>query len=180
MRLLDLLEPTGAVLRRIIPAIRSRAHERAHWDAVAEIDPVHRDDLVDDAGELTTSLGPFHLQRELGAIELIDDLFEDANEHDGLPACVLKLMKPEKHFARVEPVRAAGILSAARSERLRLLFCISERKAADSGDTVDEDCAVLIEMLEFAADTCKMCFGVTCSRGKREVWTADPARQVTR
>ena len=89
-------------------------------------------------------------------------------------------MKPEKHFARVEPVRAASILSAARSERLRLLFCVSERKATESGDTVDEDGAVLIEMLEFAADTCKMCFGVTCSRGKREVWTADPACQVAR
>ena len=35
-------------------------------------------------------------------------------------------------------------------------------------------------MLEFAADTCKMCFGVTCSRGKREVWTADPACEVAR
>src|SRR4051794_5218721 len=160
MRLLDLLEPTGAVLRRIIPAIRSRAHERAHWDAVAEIDPVHRDDLVDDAGELTTSLGPFHLQREFDAIELIDNLFEDADKHDGLPACVLKLMKPEKHFARVESVRAAGVLSAPRSERLRLLFCVPKRKATKSGDTVDKNDAVLIEMLEFAANTCKMCFGV--------------------
>ena len=73
-------------------------------------------------------LAPFHLQREFGAIEFVDDLFEDADEHDGLPACVLKLMKPEKHFARVKPVRAAGILSAARSERLRLLFRVAEKK----------------------------------------------------
>jgi hypothetical protein len=147
MRLLDLLEPTGAVLRRIIPAIRSRAHERAHWDAVAEINPVHRDDLVDDAGEFAGGLGAFHLQRKFMAVEFVSYPLEDADKHHGLSACVLQLMKPEKHFARVKPVRATSILSAARSERLRLLFCVSERKAADSSDAVDKDGTVLIKML---------------------------------
>ena len=61
VRLLDLLEPASAIFRWISPRIRGRAHEGAHWLAVAEIDPVHRDDLVDDAGKLARGLRAFHL-----------------------------------------------------------------------------------------------------------------------
>ena len=75
---------------------------------------LHRDDLVDDAGQLAAGLGALHLQREFGAVEFVGDPLEDADEHDGLLACVLKLVQPEKHFARVKPVSAADILSAAR------------------------------------------------------------------
>ena len=62
--LLDLFEPSSAILRRVVPGIGRGTDERARRLAVAEVDPVHGDDLVDDAGQLTAGLRALHLQRE--------------------------------------------------------------------------------------------------------------------
>src|SRR5262249_26235677 len=101
MRLFDLLKSPAAVFCRVCPLVRLRADEGAHGLAVAEVDPVHGDDLVDNAGELAAGLRAFHLKAEFSATELVDDALEDANKDDVLLARVLQLMQPHQHFSRV-------------------------------------------------------------------------------
>ena len=76
--------------------------------------PLHRYNLVNDAGESRGRfLGAFHLQRKFMAVEFVSYPSPGCRlTRRYFPACVLKLMKPQKHFARVESVRAAVFLSA--------------------------------------------------------------------
>src|SRR5262249_54078547 len=54
--LLDLLELSAAILRGEIPGIRIGADEGACRFAVAKVDPVHGDDLIDDRRQLARGL----------------------------------------------------------------------------------------------------------------------------
>ena len=69
MRLLDLVEAAAAILRGPVPLVRRGADEAARQHAVAEVDPVHGDDLVEDAGQLAPGAGAFELQAMLGPLK---------------------------------------------------------------------------------------------------------------
>ena len=88
IRLLELIEAAAAILRRIVPAVRRGADEAARQDAVAEIDPVIGDHLIDDRRQLAPGAGAFELQAMLGPIEVVDDGLEDAEkDHVDARAC---------------------------------------------------------------------------------------------
>src|SRR5262249_34407311 len=61
MRLLDLIEAASAVLGGIVPGIGQRANEGAHRCTIPEVDPLHGDDLVDDAGQLAAGARALYL-----------------------------------------------------------------------------------------------------------------------
>src|SRR6516162_7953764 len=73
LRLLNLLEPASAIFGGVAPGVRRRAHEGACWRAVAEVDPLHRDDLVDDAGQLAASLASLDLRLPSCDVEIVDE-----------------------------------------------------------------------------------------------------------
>src|SRR5262245_35508289 len=177
---LDLFEPSSAILSGVVPGIGGGTDERARRLTVGEVDPVHGDDLVDDTGQLTTRLRALHLQRELRTIEFVDNLFEDADEDDVRFACVLQLMQPRQHLTRMQSVRAAHVLGAARSERFWLLFGVAKRQPAHCSDAVDENSFIAVRILKRAADALKMRPRVARCRRERRVWTANTARQIAR
>src|SRR6516225_5400674 len=61
MRFLELVEPPGAIFGGIAPRVWIGADESARRLAVAEIDEIHGDDLVDDARQFTSDLLPLQL-----------------------------------------------------------------------------------------------------------------------
>ena len=73
MRLLDLIEAAATILRRVLPSVRRSADEAACEDAVAEIEPVVGDNLVDDSRQLATGTGTFELQAVFGTIKVVGD-----------------------------------------------------------------------------------------------------------
>src|SRR5260370_37775100 len=163
MWLFDLLKPAGPILGRVPPRIRRCAHERTRRLAVAEIDPLHGDDLIDDTRQLAAGLATFQLNLEFRAVEFVRILFEDGDENDALSASVLQLVQPADHLAAVQPVGAACILLAgALAKTLGLLLCPAEREAADGGNAVDKNHIVPIEIFERAADAFEMRLAVTC------------------
>src|SRR5262245_44735332 len=106
MRPFNLLEPAAAIFGRVAPRVRLRADEGAYRLAVAEIDPVHGDNFVDDAGKLAAGLQALHLKAKLGMTEIVSRLFQDADEDDVLSPRVLQLAQQHEHFARMKAVRA--------------------------------------------------------------------------
>ena len=62
MRLFDLFKAAGSIFRGIAPRVWRRAHKSTHRFAVAEIDELHGDDLIDNAGKLAASLAALHLR----------------------------------------------------------------------------------------------------------------------
>ena len=84
VRFLDFLEPATAVFCWPAPLIRRRAHKRARRLAVAEIDPLHGDDLIDDAWQFAAGFAAFQLDLKFAAIELVGNLFEDRDENHAL------------------------------------------------------------------------------------------------
>src|SRR5262249_17392246 len=109
MRLFDLAEPAAAILGRKSPPVRRGANEPAlRLFAAFEIDPVHYDEFVNDAADLARHFGALHLDLESErAIEFVEHLFEDADENNMLCPRMLKLVQPEHHLARVQPISAA-------------------------------------------------------------------------
>ena len=103
----------------------------AHGLAVAEVDELHGDDLVDDGGEFASGLAALELRAPFDeAIEVVDDALEHGNEHDVLSAGVLQLLQPMHHLPTVQPVSAARVFRAgARGGRLRLLLGVTKRDA---------------------------------------------------
>src|SRR6516225_11204210 len=85
VRLLNLIQPPATILGRVVPAVRGCTDKCTRWPAVTEVDPVHDDDLIDDAADLARHLGALHLNliSEV-AIELVGQLFENSDEHDVL------------------------------------------------------------------------------------------------
>src|SRR5260221_2160771 len=145
MWLFDLLKPAGPILGRVPPRIRRCAHERTRRLAVAEVDPVHRDNLIDDARQLPAGLAAFQLNLEFRAVEFVRNLFEDGDENDALSACVLQLVQPADHLAAMQSVCAAGILLAgALAKGFRLLFGPTETQAAYGGDAVVKNHVVFV------------------------------------
>src|SRR5260370_40934890 len=181
MWLFDLLKPAGPILGRVPPRIRRCAHERTRRLAVAEIDPLHGDDLIDDTRQLPACLAAFQLNLEFRAVEFVRNLFEDGDEHDALSACVLKLVQPADHLAAMQSVCAAGILLAgALAKGFRLLFGPTETQAAYGGDAVDKDHVVFVEVFERTTDAFVMRRAVAGRCRKTRVWSTDATRQITR
>src|SRR5262249_49750089 len=56
VRRLQLFEPAASILRRKIPRIGVCADERAYRLAIAEVNPVHGDDFIDDRRQLAPGL----------------------------------------------------------------------------------------------------------------------------
>src|SRR5260370_12683654 len=140
MWLFDLLKPAGPILGRVPPRIRRCAHERTRRLAVAEIDPLHGDDLIDDTRQLPAGLAAFQLNLEFRAVEFVRNLFEDGDENDALSACVLQLVQPADHLAAMQSASAAGILLAgALAKGFRLLFGPTETQAAYGGEGVGKN-----------------------------------------
>ena len=118
MRLLELIEAAGAILRRVVPAVRRGADERPHQDAVAEIEPVMSDHLIDDCRELAPGAGAFELQSMLDPIEVVCDGLKDTDEDHIDAARLLQVHEPAEHLARVQTVGAAEILPACSDPRM--------------------------------------------------------------
>src|SRR5215471_5463709 len=54
--------PSGAILRGVAPGIWIGRDKRAHGLAIAEVDPLHRDDFVDDRRQLAPGLRTLDLR----------------------------------------------------------------------------------------------------------------------
>src|SRR5580704_12252303 len=81
VRRFKLREKSGTILRRKSPGVRTRAHERPLGAlAVAFVDPLISDDLVDDARELATGLGALELRLPGCDVEVVDDALENSDE----------------------------------------------------------------------------------------------------
>jgi hypothetical protein len=72
---------------------------KARRRAIAEVDELHSDDLVGDAGQFPAGLSAFELELPFGAIEIVGNPLEDSDH--ALVARVLQLMQPGNHFSRV-------------------------------------------------------------------------------
>src|SRR5262249_3961041 len=108
VRRFDLFEPTGAILGWIAPLIGIGADEGARRRlAVAEVDPIHSDDFIDDLRELASGLRPLHLRLPARNIELVDILLEHRDKDHAAPARVLLLIEPRQHAASMQPVNRA-------------------------------------------------------------------------
>src|SRR5215831_4255529 len=181
MRLFDLAEPAAAIFAGVVPLIRLVADKCARRLAVAEIDPIHHDELVDDAADLARHLGALHLDlKSERAIEFVRHLFKDADKDDMLRPCVLKLVEKEQKFARVQPVSAAQIFRASTIRpRLGLLFGPAKTKTTCMSDAVDEDQVVTIEIFQPPPDSLEMRLGIAAGRRKRRVRSTNANPNVT-
>lgn len=90
-----------AIFRRPLPLVWRSADKGACWRAVAEVDELHRDHLIDDAGQFPAGFSAFELELPFGAIEIIDKPLEDSDEDHALVARALLLMQPRNHSSRV-------------------------------------------------------------------------------
>ena len=85
----DLFKLSGAVAGGITPGIR-RAYEcTQRWLAVAEVNEVHRDDLIDNSRQLASGFLSLDLNCPLGAIKFVDNALKDGDEDDVLASGVL-------------------------------------------------------------------------------------------
>src|SRR5262249_16939712 len=83
--------------------IRCGADEGTRWCAI-EIEKVHNDYVIDDARQLAPGAGAFELQALFLSVEVVDDSFKDAKQHDVGGA---RLLRPSRGRAgrklRVDP-----------------------------------------------------------------------------
>jgi hypothetical protein len=91
IRRLKWIEPTATVFRRVAPRI-VRAHERTHRFAIAEINPGHGDDFVDDRRQFASGFSALDLRLPGRDVEIVDILLEHCHETDVALAGVLKLI----------------------------------------------------------------------------------------
>ena len=76
----------------------------AHGLAVAEVDELHGDDLVDDGRKLAPGLAALELRAPFEeAVELVGHALEHGDEDDVLSAGVLQLLQPMHHLPTVQP-----------------------------------------------------------------------------
>src|SRR5262249_17974747 len=143
-------------------------------------DELHADDLVDDAGKLAPGLGALHLECPFNVVEIVNYFFKDADEDDVLGARVLQLMQPVDHLARVQTVSRAQVLSAATRYAIGVIFRIAKRKSANSGNRINKDRLILIEVFELAADNLIMLRTITGGSRKAWIGAADAACEVAR
>jgi hypothetical protein len=94
MRLLDLFESAAPILRGVLPRIWRGADEGSRRRAVAEVDPLHGDDLIDNARQLAPGLSAFELWLPGRDVEIVCESFQDCDEDDVLAARVLSLLQP--------------------------------------------------------------------------------------
>src|SRR5262249_45827228 len=92
VRRLELIKPTGTILGRVTPLIWVRAHERSRGLAIAEVNPGHGGDLIDDRRQLASGLPALDLRLPRGDVEIVDVLLEHRHEADVAPASVLELI----------------------------------------------------------------------------------------
>jgi hypothetical protein len=92
---LELVEFSAAVLRGIPPGIGTGANKGACRLAVAEVQPIHGDDDVDDAEDFARHPLAFRLELMFGPAVVIGDGFQRADKDDIFSACALKMMERE-------------------------------------------------------------------------------------
>ena len=80
IRRLELIEAAAAILGRIAPRVGRGADEAACESAVAEVDPLIGDDLIDDTWELAAGTGAFKLQPVFGPVEFVRDGLKNSDE----------------------------------------------------------------------------------------------------
>src|SRR5262249_36313962 len=155
VRRLGLVELSGTILRWKSPDVRRCAYEAANRIAIIELKEIHYDDFIDDSADFAWYLRAFHLEAVLDeAVEVVDNLFKDEDEDHVLDTQVLQLRQPHQHFARMQAVSAAQVLSAgALRARLRLLLRRSERQPIDGRDAVNEKRVIAVKVLEPSPDT---------------------------
>ena len=100
----------------------------------------HRDDLVDDARQFTRSLAAFHLRLPNRAIELVGDLFENADKDHCLARRMLEMLHQPDDLAGEQAISAARIWFAVLlREGFGARSRPRHRLAGQVGDAVDED-----------------------------------------
>src|ERR1700745_3346538 len=80
VRFLQHLELSGAIAGRIAPWVWRADEGTGSRLTVAEVDEVHGDDLVDDAGELAPGLLAFELDAPFAVVKFVNHLLEDGDE----------------------------------------------------------------------------------------------------
>src|SRR5262249_55669708 len=151
---LGLTEATRAILGRIIPTVRRVANEAADGRlSVAEIQPFHNDELVDDGGNLARDFGALRLEVVTDkSAEFVRRSLKDARVDDVRVTRALHLVEPGQHLTGVQAVSCPGVLGAVACEAFRLLLAPGEGKPAQCGEAVDKDHPITIEVLERSAD----------------------------
>src|SRR5262249_14651437 len=89
VRRLELLKAARTILGGVAPQVRTGADKGAHGLAIAEIDPLHGDDLVDDRRQFASGFRPFDLWLPRRDVELVSVLFKHGHEDDGAFTCML-------------------------------------------------------------------------------------------
>jgi hypothetical protein len=141
---------------------------------------VHRDRLVDDAGELARGALAFELQPPFLDAEGVFGLLEDRDQNDGLRAAVLDLLQPGDQFARDQPVDPAQVLLAAVGEALGLLLGPHAALTRDFGERIDERDVVSHKNARdrVGDDGVGMGLRVGRARGERRIGSAEGAGDV--
>ena len=100
--------------------------------------------LNDNAAQLSSCLGAFDLRYERLAVEVIELLVQDGDEHHVLATGMLQVSQCSEHFLAQEAVGPAGVgLAGALRHRLRLDLGPDECQASQHRDAVDEIGVVL-------------------------------------
>src|SRR5262249_2922877 len=127
--------------------IRLRADEGARRLAVAEVDKIHGDDLIDNSRQLAAGFAAVHLHLEFGTAKIVDCALQDCDKDHVARARMLKLIKPIDQLAGMKPVSAAHVLLArALGKGFRLLLCPAEGEPAYRRKAVDKKRAVVIDV----------------------------------
>src|SRR6516225_5362002 len=124
MRLLDLIEATAAIFCGVGPLVWAGADQSPRQLAIAKIDPVISDDLVDDGRELACGAAAFHLQPVLCPAKVVGSCLKDPEKDDVDSARLLQVKQPCAHLACVEAISTTQIaLAGSLGKCFRLLGC---------------------------------------------------------
>ena len=76
-----LFEPAAAILRRVVPRIWRSADEGADRLSVAEVDKLHGEDFIDDAGQLAAGTRTLELNLPSREVECVRDFLENSDKN---------------------------------------------------------------------------------------------------
>src|SRR5690606_32988201 len=142
----------------------------------------HRQDFIDNAGQLEAGLRAVDLRLEDAPIEVVELLIEDPDEPDVLRPRVLEMREPRDHLAAVQAIGAADIgLAGFLRERLGLPLAPLEAEPSGDGDRVDEDRVVAVErsrIAEALAHRREVGIAVDLVVPQRRIGAADEDREV--
>ena len=140
-------------------------------------------DLIDDAGQFQAGLAAFDLRHENLAVEVIEALVQDGDEHHVLAACVLQVGERTDHFLAEQAIGRAQIgLAGAVAHGPRLRLAPRKTLARQLRDRVEEKGQIAVKdgrVTKLLNDVIKVRLGERRFRRQRLVRTREEHEEVT-